>query len=117
MCMDKISRSIVTDRDVTAFKAVESRQDGTFASRVPPYNRTPEAGFKNAGEVLCYRIGKITTSPAPGIYCYQNKFDALAHGNTILEVLIPAGARAYVGEDGGRAVICAEVIKVIRKIR
>lgn len=112
MCMDRIKKSVVTTKDIIAYKQV-SRRDDHYRSFHPPGMRTREPGFPTKGTILLYEIGKKTKSKAPGIYCHLDRYSV---GGTVLKVLIPAGSRAYIGEDSGSNVICAEVIKPLAEV-
>lgn len=114
MCMDRINKSIITKERIVAWKVVTKTKDPTiFRSRVDPWSRSREEGFSTSGKNLFYAINEWTISDAPGIYCYCNRDSAKSSGDkAVIEVTIPAGARAYIGYDGGEEVICAERIHV-----
>lgn len=119
MCTEEIRESIVLKEDRFAFKKVRyTNKPEVFLSPTNPDERGKERGFKTTGKTLKYRIGKQTTSKAPGIYCYVSTNRIwTSYAQTVVRVRIPKGSRVFLGVDGGKKVILAEHVIPLNVVR
>jgi len=97
VCIE-IKKSIVTKKDMIAYKKVKRRNSKTWCSPIEPRMRIPQINRRGVGGILKYTIGKVTKSGIPGIYLHINKPIYCAWD--VLRVKIPAGSRCYIGTHG-----------------
>lgn len=77
-------------------------KDGSrYSSLTNPWSRSQQTGF-DIGTEMSYKIGKLHTSKAPGIYVYPDFRDALrlsgkAINRAVLKCYIPKGSNVYYG--------------------
>lgn len=96
-----IKQLVVSAHDRTVYKVVRRKSGGGYESGVLPAFRTSQKrlpGVTGQGGVKTYRIGKVTQSKAPGLYCYttlQTARSSVGGSRVIIEVLIPKGSQCY----------------------
>lgn len=132
MCTDRITRSIVAEHDLLAYKLVRQFHN-QYKSWSEPEDRSPEQGIAviGANNISCYSsvkiygIGVEETSGRPGMYCYRDLGEAQKKQNqytpynrpNLLMVKIPRGSRLYEGFDGGQPVLLVEKLIPLMEIK
>lgn len=99
MCVDKIIRTFKAEHNILAYKIVSNSSMGQLKSWIEPCDRRREKNVPDNGTSKDYTIDTISTSDAPGMYCFANLHSAKDRAYrekqyrdpVVIAVVIPAG--------------------------